>query len=130
MKGTLIQAWMGSSYVAGIPVVAMVLFGDGALFGSSYNRLGLVYFASYACLVLWFAFATPFVQLKFDLSYGSYVWHMPVINLLLVLAVPSVPLAFTLIFAISIMSWFLVEKPALKLKRQSLRPIGALAAEQ
>jgi len=75
--------------------------------------------------VLWFAFATPPVRLKFDLSYGIYVWHMPVINLLLVLGVPrAAPLAFALTLAISALSWVLVEKPALKLKRQSLKPIG------
>jgi len=48
---------------------------------------------------------------------------MPVINLLLVLSIPSVPLAFVLTFGVAMLSWFLVERPALKLKRYSLKPV-------
>lgn len=103
------------------PMTAMIFFGDGFLFGSSGNRLGLVYFACYVAMVLWFAFATPFFPLTFDLSYGAYVWHMPVINLLLVLAVPSAWIAVLLTFLIATLSWFFIEKPALKLKLQSLK---------
>jgi peptidoglycan/LPS O-acetylase OafA/YrhL len=105
------------------PMAVMAWLGKGPLFASVGNRLGLFYFISYIALVLWFAFATPFVRLKFDLSYGVYVWHMPVINLLLVLAVPSASVAFVLTLAISALSWILVEKPALKLKRQSQKPV-------
>ena len=106
-----------------VAMAAMIWLSGGPLFASVGNRLGLFYFISYAALVLWFAFATPYIRLKFDLSYGIYVWHMPVINLLLVLALPSAPLAFVLTLSISGLSWMLVEKPALKLKRQSLKPI-------
>jgi peptidoglycan/LPS O-acetylase OafA/YrhL len=109
--------------LAVIPVTVMTFSDGGILFGSTGNRLGLIYFACYIGLVLWFAFCTPFVRLPFDLSYGAYVWHMPLINLLLVLAVPSAPLVIALTFAIAALSWFFVEKPALKLKRQSLKPI-------
>lgn len=110
--------------IAAVPMAVMIGFGKGPFFATFGNRLGLAYFVCYTALVLWLAFATPFVRLKFDLSYGIYVWHMPVINLLLVLAVPkAAPLAFALTFAISALSWVLVEKPALKLKRQSLKPI-------
>jgi peptidoglycan/LPS O-acetylase OafA/YrhL len=120
-----VERWLRFLPWAVIPVTAMMLFGDGPLFGSAGNQLGLVYFAGYVGLVLWFAFATPFVRLTFDLSYGCYIWHMPVINLLLVLAVPSVPFAFLLTFSMAALSWYLVEKPALKRKRQSLRAVGA-----
>ena len=106
-----------------VPMAVMIWLGRGPLFATVGNRLGFFYFIGYVALVLWFAFATPFVRLKFDLSYGIYVWHMPVINLLLVLAVPSAPLTFVLTLAISALSWVLVEKPALKLKRRSLKPI-------
>lgn len=121
----VVQRWLKYFPMAGVPMAVMIGFGKGPLFASLGNRMGLVYFASYVALVLWFAFATPFVRLKFDLSYGIYVWHMPVINLLLVLAVRgAAPLAFVLTFAISALSWVLVEKPALQLKRQSLKPIS------
>lgn len=106
-----------------LPMTAMILLGDGPLFATTANRLGLLYFACYSGLILWFAFAQPCVRLPFDLSYGCYVWHMPVINLLLVLAIPDAALAFGLTLALATASWFLVEKPALRLKRQSLKPV-------
>lgn len=120
----LVQRALRYLPLAGVPLGVMIGFGQGPLFASQGNRLGLVYFASYVALVLWFAFGTPFVRLKVDLSYGVYIWHMPVINFLLVLAVPNAPvLAFVLTFSIAALSWILIEKPALKLKRQSLKPV-------
>jgi len=110
--------------LAAVPLVGLIFAGDGALFGSSGNRLGLVYFVLYAALVLWCAFGTPFQRLSVDLSYGAYVWHMPVINLLLVLAVPSLPLALLLTLSIACLSWFLIELPSLRLKRRSLKPVA------
>jgi peptidoglycan/LPS O-acetylase OafA/YrhL len=71
--------------------------------------------------VLWIAFALPKVSLTFDLSYGLYVWHMPVINLFIVLGIQSISAAIGLSFVLAILSWFLVEKPMLKLKKYSLR---------
>lgn len=112
---------------AAIPIALMIHLGEGPVFGSAGNRLGIAYFVCYVCLVLWFAFATPFVKLKTDLSYGTYIWHLPVINFLLVLGTPNVPLAFLLTFAMATLSWFLVEKPALKLKHRSLRPVDDTA---
>ena len=102
----------------------MISFGDGPLFSSGGNNLGLIYFMCYVSLVFWVAFETPVVRLNFDLSYGIYIWHMPVINFLLVLAMPSASLAFSLTIMISGLSWFFVEKPALKLKRRTLRPVN------
>lgn len=113
--------------IAVLPMTAMILFGSGIMFGSVGNRLGLLYFACYVCLVLWFGFAVPYVPLRFDLSYGTYVWHMPIINLLLVSKInPGITafiLAGVLTFAVATLSWFVVEKPALKLKRRSLKPV-------
>lgn len=112
--------------LAVVVMMPMIFYGDGAFFGSTGNRLGLFYFLSYAAIVLWFAFGTPHVRLTFDLSYGVYIWHMPVINLLLVLALPlSVAFAVSvgLTFGVAALSWLLVEKPALKLKRRSLKPL-------
>lgn len=106
-----------------LPLVVLILVGTGPVFGSTGNRLGVVYFAFYVTVVFWVAFGTPFLRLNFDLSFGTYVWHMPVINLLLVLALPSLPLALFLTFSMAALSWFLVERPALSLKRHSLRPM-------
>ena len=106
-----------------VPLVVLAFAGDGPLFGSSGNRLGLVYFTCYTGLVLWLAFFTPYVRLRADFSYGVYIWHAPVANLLLVLGRPEAHLFFLLTLAFAALSWFLVEKPALSLKRKSLHPI-------
>src|SRR5205823_1285002 len=67
-------------------MMPMIVLGSGLLFGATGNRLGLAYFTAYIAVVFWLAFGTRYVKLETDLSYGVYVWHMPVINLLLVAA--------------------------------------------
>ncbi|MDQ0042688.1 acyltransferase family protein [Variovorax boronicumulans] len=119
-----IQRHMRLLPLAVVPLVGLMFVGSGALFGSSGNRLGLVYFLLYAALVLWCAFGTPFRGLRIDLSYGAYVWHMPVINLLLVLSMPSLPVALLLTLMMACLSWFLIERPSLRLKRSSLKPLS------
>jgi len=55
-----------------------------------------------------------------DISYGIYIWHMPVVNQMIYLGFNEHPwqvvtgIVITVILAI--LSWALVEKPALKLK--------------
>jgi peptidoglycan/LPS O-acetylase OafA/YrhL len=68
-----------------------------------------------------------------DVSYGVYIYHEPVINLLLVLGLGarlvSVPFAIALTIAVAFASWRLVEKPALSLKRHPLyQHVSASAA--
>ena len=116
-----VRPWLKYFPLMIIPLAIMMFLGEGLFFGASGNRLGLVYFLCYVCLILWLAFAVPSLRLSFDLSYGVYVWHMPIINLLLVLGVSNIPLAWALIFVIAGLSWFLVESPMLKLKHKSLR---------
>ena len=106
-----------------IPLFVMSFYGDGIFFAASGNRLGLLYFICYSTLILWLAFWLPPVNLPFDYSYGAYIWHMPIVNLLLVFEFPSMPLAISLTVFTAAVSWFLVEKPMLKLKRQSLRQV-------
>lgn len=103
-----------------IPLLMMTFWGDGVLFVGGGNRIGILYFICYASLILWFAFSVRFIKLPFDISYGVYIWHMPVVNFLLIESIGSflVALIFTLFMAT--LSWLLFEKPAIKLKRKSL----------
>lgn len=68
-----------------------------------------------------------------DLSYGLYLYHMPVVNVLLFLGVESLGrgLAVTLAasFGAALLSWHLVERPALSLKRRTSRPEGGRPPE-
>ena len=107
-----------------VPLVIMILFGEGLLFKPDGNRLGLFYFICYVGLILWLAFGISFVKLPFDLSYGAYIWHAPIINLLLIMKLPSLPLAIIMTLIIAAFSWYFIEKPVLKLKLKSMRPIN------
>jgi peptidoglycan/LPS O-acetylase OafA/YrhL len=123
----VLKKWFYYLPLAVIPLTVMIIIGDGSygfLFGSYGNRLGFFYFVNYVSVVLWFAFVVRPVRLSFDLSYGVYIWHAPVINLLLVLGLLSFPLSLLLTFSLATLSWFCLEKPFLKLKRQSLKAIG------
>jgi peptidoglycan/LPS O-acetylase OafA/YrhL len=70
---------------------------------------------------------TPLVKAG-RISYGLYLWHYPVF--MLVAAQPSLPgltagaakVVFT--FAVALASWYLVERPALRLKRRFTAPVG------
>ncbi len=106
-----------------IPMLAMLASGgDGLLFNGHGQRMGMFYFLCYSGMILWLAFGLRPVLLPFDISYGTYIWHMPVINLLLVLKLSSVVLAFALTIAIASAWWFLIERPFLRLKRRTLHP--------
>ena len=94
---------------------------QGIWFKCSGNNLGIFYFISYASLILWSAFFLPSFKIKSDLSYGLYIWHMPIINLLLIFNKPSLPVALACCLLSAMFSWFIVERNALKLKRSSLR---------
>jgi len=74
------------------------------------------------------------MRLETDVSYGIYIYAFPVQQLLVMCGLAFVnPFVFTVIAAIftlplAMLSWFLVEKPAVslksRLKRQSPAPIG------
>ncbi len=116
-----IQKWIKYFPYAIAPLILMILYGQGVLFRSYSNHLGLFYFICYGLLLIWIAFQCPHFRLPFDFSYGVYVWHMPIINLFLVLGIANLPLAWIVIFMASAISWFFVEKPIMKFKHNSLR---------
>jgi peptidoglycan/LPS O-acetylase OafA/YrhL len=107
--------WAGLAMAVLIAVDA-----DGVFLNTTGNRLGLVYFATYLMFTLYLAFGLPCVRLKADLSYGVYIWHMVIINALIVIGLKSVALSLVLTFAFAAVSWIIIEKPALSLKRYSL----------
>jgi len=92
-------------------------------FESSGNRLGVGYYFVYVGFILWIAFCLPSIRLGGDISYGVYIWHMPVVNLLLVLGFDCPVFAITLTLFFAIISWVVVEKPALKFKHHTLRRV-------
>ena len=124
-------------WVAGkLPAVAAVFLGLAALsyFAPAYpllkgnsNSMGLLNYLAMCALTLSIAYSyrsfSDRVLKRNDLSYGVYVFHMPVINILVhfgVMGPAGFVVAFVSTFVLATLSWFVIEKPALKLKRWAL----------
>lgn len=64
-----------------------------------------------------------------DISYGTYIYHMPVVNLMLQYGAPaslwSVAIALAASLGLATVSWRLVEKPFLAQKHDSMRELIA-----
>jgi peptidoglycan/LPS O-acetylase OafA/YrhL len=134
----VLKGWLGGRFVfvlAGYCAVALLATGVlGWGFGNSLNPL---LFIALSILTFTAAFSANTLSDRLlrrnDVSYGVYIYHEPVINLLLVLGLGarwvSVPLAIALTIAVAFASWRLVEKPALSLKRHPLyQHVSASAA--
>lgn len=118
----LLMKYVRHFFWALVPLLILILLNaDNAWIKPAGNHLGLVYFVLYALLILYVAFAMPYLPLGFDLSYGIYIWHMIVVNAFLVLGWLNPLLAALLTVAIALGSWFFVERPALRLKKSSIR---------
>ncbi len=120
---SLVKRYLQHFYLGLIPVALLIYLdlSGSVLFNSSGNRLGLLYFIFISATILYFAFRLPAIKLPFDLSYGIYIWHMVVINFFLVNSISNIYLMVITVIGLASLSWLLVEKPALSLKRRSLR---------
>jgi peptidoglycan/LPS O-acetylase OafA/YrhL len=87
-------------------------------------------------LVFWFAFEPRIGCQNFakygDFSYGIYLYAFPIQQLLVMVAGPMQPVTLFLAtlaptFAAAGASWFLVERPCLRLKSRAARPSTSLA---
>lgn len=99
---------------------AVVFLGSVAAF-DNYRVLGA---APLAYLYLWLGSCLPLRwSMRTDLSYGLYVYHWPIYQLLVLTELASLPTGGFVVVGIAVtlipaaMSWFLVEKPALSRKR-------------
>jgi peptidoglycan/LPS O-acetylase OafA/YrhL len=88
------------------------------------NFFGFIGIVILAFTVFSFAFSYRSLSHKIlkgnDISYGVYLFHMPIVNLILHLDLfpgwKAVLVSFVVTIVISIFSWKLIEQPALKLK--------------
>jgi peptidoglycan/LPS O-acetylase OafA/YrhL len=97
--------------------------------GAQGNRLNLVSIVLIALLTVSLAFTARGLSTRVlrgnDISYGLYIYHMPVVNLLLARHLDGAgPFAVFVATAIALaaLSWRFIERPALSLKDYSLRP--------
>jgi peptidoglycan/LPS O-acetylase OafA/YrhL len=85
------------------------------------NSLNPIIFFLLSCLIFSAAYSPVMLSNKLigntDISYGTYLYHMPIINFFLYMGFPKNyslgALIFALTIAVSIVSWFLIEKPSL-----------------
>lgn len=95
----------------------------GVDFGNSFNP---IMFILLCCLIFSAAYSASTLATKLlsdiDISYGTYLYHMPVINFCLYKGFSKDYLTGTIIFvlivAISLFSWFLIERPCLTIAKK------------
>jgi peptidoglycan/LPS O-acetylase OafA/YrhL len=92
------------------------------------NTLGLPLFLALAVTTFAAAFSRPQLSdsllRRNDISYGVYIYHMPVVNLLIALGLAGNVIGFPIALCMTLMcaavSWRLVEKPAMRWKKHPL----------
>ena len=97
----------------------------GLGWGNKINPLGYIFTVG---IIIHIAFIKPDVSnlllRKNDLSYGIYVYHMPITNFILYNYGPGGVQYFVAIIgtiSVALLSWFLIERPAMSLKKNALR---------
>jgi len=114
----LIPTYLGAAYL-GVEICGL---GSG-------NYINSVLYLLLAATVFSCAYSAPWLSERLlhrnDISYGVYIYHMPVINLFLWRGVSAGPkrLVWALMATIvaATLSWTLVERPAMKLKRHPFK---------
>lgn len=118
------MGWFAIGYFA----VMYLLSGHGLHFG---NSIPPYIFFPLALLVFRFAYFAPGVSNNLlkgnDISYGIYIWHMPLVNQLLYFRsdfrTEDVMLVIVASIMIAWLSWVLIERNAMKLKKFSLKTL-------
>jgi len=93
------------------------------------NNPNPICFAMLSLMILGLAYTKPGIFnafKRFDISYGIYVYHMIIVNIMLHIQC-SFPLSFWLTLLITTacatLSWFVIEKPMLRFKRRTLHAV-------
>jgi peptidoglycan/LPS O-acetylase OafA/YrhL len=124
-------------YLAGKFVLISTVYYTGSIVWKYYfglpifNGMSPILFLPLSCLILSFAFTWRNMSNKFlrnnDISYGMYIYHMPIINFLIYMGYSGkfrhVFLAIAIVFIFASFSWLIIEKPFLKLKIKPFNPI-------
>jgi len=124
----------GLYWLAGYGAVALVGVQMGASLGL---RVNILVYAVMACTVVSLAHTrrglSEWLLRRNDLSYGIYIYHMVIVNALYETwyrgDAQLLPVVFLFTFAAAAVSWRFVERPALALKKRSLRPVESVNVE-
>lgn len=115
-----------------LPFYLLVAYYSTRYFGLSLgNKINPVLFVLLTVFIFSFAYSTPSFSKKTlkgnDISYGVYIYHIPIVNLFMFFGYVTETqyvfsaLFFTILFAG--LSWFLIERNVLKLKKDAMNPI-------
>jgi peptidoglycan/LPS O-acetylase OafA/YrhL len=124
-----IQRWLGGRFIPVVGAYCALALMASRIFGWDFgNSLNPLLFIALGVVTFTAAFSYSSLSDRLlrrnDLSYGVYIYHAPVINVLLATGVSAswigFPLAIATTFGLAYLSWCFVEKPALNLKRHPL----------
>lgn len=104
----------------GVPLISLTAL----LPGSLTYFLQPLYMTAFMALIVAMLYTLPQVKLSFpDISYGIYIYHWPLMVFLRDARIATGEIADAFyVLAFSAASWFLIEKPALALKKKFARP--------
>jgi peptidoglycan/LPS O-acetylase OafA/YrhL len=121
--------WLGGRWVQVLVVYCMLAAAGNSLLRLNLgNTLGLPLFLVLAAVTFAAAYSRPQLSDQLlrrnDVSYGVYIYHMPVVNLLLAVGLAGRSIGFPIALCVTLvcagLSWKLVEKPALRWKKHPL----------
>lgn len=118
---------VGASYLA----YALMMHHFGFSF---YNNISPLLFFPLCAVVMTAAYTAPSLAARVlrgnDFSYGIYIYHIPLMDTLLYLGFAGSLLdsvvAWVLTACFAVASWYVVERPSLRMKRQSIHPVPAV----
>jgi len=124
----LFHAYLAGRFYLAFPIyifAAYMLSDIGSSFGNNANPVAVVLLV---LTVFSFAYSMPTLSKKIlkgnDISYGLYIYHMPVVNLLIFSGLyRKIEYGFVALITcilLAAISWLIIEKPALRLKRHPL----------
>ena len=126
LLGVLLQRnlWFVEKYLAGkallwLTALIGIAWGLGSLgvtvTGNDLNPVSAIVLGLAAVSA---AYTRPFIHLRHDISYGIYIYHMLAVNALVELEIVSPWIAAAVTVCLALLSWFAIERPALRLKRK------------
>jgi peptidoglycan/LPS O-acetylase OafA/YrhL len=124
-----IRVWLGGRFLTVfVSYLIVALIGRDLLGWSVGNALSPPIFVALTAVIFAAAFSRSTLSdallRRNDVSYGMYIYHMPVVNFVLAMGLggsaASLPIAIVATLALSYLSWRWVEKPALSLKKHPL----------